>query len=79
MRKRISLALLLLAQSASADVLLVDVGGGGDFQTIGSALAASTEADVLLVAPGSYPGVVITDRSATILGLRNSPGSTPEL
>ena len=51
-----ALALLVLACSASATTIRVDVGGGGDYDNFYSAVLIAAEGDTILVAPGTYTG-----------------------
>ncbi len=48
------MAPLLLAALASADTIVVDASGGGDFTDLGEALANATGADVVEIRPGEY-------------------------
>lgn len=48
--------LLVLATASSADTILVDWEGGGDYLTISEGIAAAGEGDTVLVAPGVYTG-----------------------
>jgi hypothetical protein len=61
--------LSLLLPQASADVLVVDAAGGGEYTSLVDALAAAQDGDTLLLRPGFYfefAELVITDRSLTI-------------
>ena len=44
------------------------VGGGGDFATIGEAVAAARDGDTILVAPGTYDESVTVTKDITIRG-----------
>ncbi len=48
--------ILLLAVSAMADTIHVDVNGGGDFASIGEGVGAASDGDTVLVASGTYTG-----------------------
>jgi len=48
--------ILLLAVSAMADTIHVDVSGGGDFTSIGEGISAASDGDTVLVASGTYTG-----------------------
>ncbi|MGQ0553915.1 MAG: hypothetical protein ACT4PU_11935 [Planctomycetota bacterium] len=67
----IPLAVVALATPLSADVIVVDAAGGGDFTALNAAVAKAQDGDTLLVRPGDYRGfligdLVILDRSLTI-------------
>ncbi len=49
-------AILLMVSSGLASVVTVDVGGGGDYLTIGEGMAAATDGDTVLVFSGVYSG-----------------------
>jgi len=49
-----TLALLFAPHAASADLWVVDPGGGGHFTTIQAAIAAATTGDEIVVNPGQY-------------------------
>lgn len=69
-------AALVMATSASlaqADVLTVGV--GEDFEQIQDAVMAAADGDVLLVKPGTYTTVRISNKSLTIVG----DGGVPEI
>lgn len=51
-----ALFFLFLPSSASADIILVDVNGGGDYLSIGEGVLAAVEGDTVLIAPGLYAG-----------------------
>jgi hypothetical protein len=48
--------ILMLAISAMADTIHVDVNGGGDYVSIGEGVGAASDGDTVLVAPGTYTG-----------------------
>jgi hypothetical protein len=59
MRSRASLvvfALLTLSAAASADEIVVDQGGTGDFTTIKDAFQAASDGDTIIINPGTYKG-----------------------
>ena len=64
MRLSLILTLCLLAHSALADEVRVGPGAG----TLQSAIAGSRPGDVLLLAPGSYPGPFVIDHALTLQG-----------
>lgn len=55
--------LLCLVQAAQ-----LTVGPGGEFATVGAALAAARPGDTVLVAAGQYPERVVIDRPVVLLG-----------
>ncbi len=57
--------ILLAAASAQATTVYVDVAGGGDFATIGEGMAAASDGDTVLVAPGLYVGPMNRDLQLT--------------
>jgi predicted outer membrane repeat protein len=50
------LILTIVPLLASAATLRVDCGGGGDYLTIGEAVAVTSPGDTILIAPGTYTG-----------------------
>ncbi|MEO0662215.1 MAG: hypothetical protein AAFZ87_11805, partial [Planctomycetota bacterium] len=60
-----TLALLALAALAPSDV--IDVGAGGTYPDIQSAVLAATDGDVLRVAPGEYDSFAVFDKWLTIV------------
>lgn len=64
-------ALLLgacLATALHADVLHVDASGAGDFLDLPEAVAAASDGDILLLAPGSYSGATLDDLGVALVG-----------
>jgi predicted outer membrane repeat protein len=75
-------ALAATALPACATTHRVDVGGGGDFTTIWSAVVAAAEGDTILVAPGTYTGAAnlgIDPSGVNIVFLAEDPGRTPTI
>jgi hypothetical protein len=70
MRMAIMCALLCLCSAtSSADVLLVDCGGGGEYLTIQEAIDAADSGDTLLIAPCEYPeNLVVGGKCLTLQG-----------
>jgi predicted outer membrane repeat protein len=56
-----------IARSARADLLQVDVSGGGSFATIQAAVDAAHDGDVILVRSGSYGAVTIDGKSVRLI------------
>ncbi|MBN2566237.1 MAG: T9SS type A sorting domain-containing protein [Candidatus Eisenbacteria bacterium] len=72
---------LLLCPAAWADTILVDLGGGGDFLTIGEGVAAAADGDTVFIAPGSYIGAgnrVINPgtKNLSIIGIAGADSTT---
>lgn len=69
--------LFLLSTTAEADVLTVDVNGGGDFTTISRAIRAADDGDTIVVADGTYPSQgnsgMIFDGKEIVLTSANGP------
>lgn len=64
-----SLALcLILGSTAIAATLNVP----GDYSTIGGAVAAASNGDIINVLPGSYPGDITVDKSVSIRGVQGA-------
>jgi predicted outer membrane repeat protein len=55
--------ILCFVTASSASTIRVDWSGGGDFETIGEAVEASSTGDTVLVAPGTYTGELNRDIS----------------
>ncbi len=75
MISNLMISILLLATLATAGSHAADssqpgailrIGTGQPFATIGAAVTAASDGDVLLVDPGVYPAFVVVDRSLTI-------------
>lgn len=60
------LAAGLAGASHAQSVLVVDAAGGGDFETLPSAVEAAVDGDVLLLRAGTYDPLVVTGKSLTI-------------
>lgn len=60
-------ALVPTAHSISADVLVVDGGGGADHTFIQAAVDAAADGDTILVRGGGYAGFSIVDRSLNVV------------
>lgn len=71
------LTLVALAWPATirASVLTVDHAGSGDHETIGAALAAALEGDVILIQPGTYPEDLDFDGKGVTLDAAAGPGT----
>src|SRR5258707_10523519 len=63
---RLFLVLGLAPAPALAGVHIVDATGRGDQLSIGAAVAAANNGDVLLVRSGSYPGFLVDDKALVI-------------
>jgi hypothetical protein len=69
-------ALALLASSASAGgVRIASAAGGPSYATLGAAVAAASDGDVLLVGAGAYveSSVLIQGKSLTVIGVSGDP------
>ncbi len=69
-----------MASASLATTFTVDVGGSGDFETIGEAMGAAVEGDTVLVLPGTYVGesnrdLEVAGRTLSILSV-SGPDST---
>lgn len=62
----IGLSLVALSASLSADVLVVDASGGGDFTDLFPAVVAAAEGDTLFVREGSYGVLFIQGKSLDV-------------
>jgi len=75
--RRVVFALVVCSLPASADVLVVDERGGGEFDTLSDALAAAADGDTLLLRPGTYidfgQTIQISGRSLTVAGDGTGP------
>ncbi len=60
------MAPLLLAALASADTIVVDASGGGDFTDLGEALAAAVDGDTIEIRAGTYPLADANVRGASV-------------
>jgi len=60
------IASVLSSARASADVIVVDDGGGADHTSIQSAVDAAVDGDTILVRAGFYGGFTIANRSLTV-------------
>jgi len=72
-----SLALLALTGALRAGVLVVDAAGGGDFTTVGAAIGAAVDGDILVIRPGDYtaePALDTAGKALVIVG--DTGGST---
>lgn len=61
------LAFLVASTPAFADVLVVDVSGGGDFVVLQEAIDAAQEGDTLLVREGSYGPAVVDGKGLALV------------
>ena len=52
----------------SADTIVVDINGGGDFTVIQNALDIASQGDVIEVRPGDYAGFTVAVNGVTIRG-----------
>lgn len=68
--RALSFALFALAPLASADVLVVDAAGGGDFVDVQTAVDAAQGGDTLIVRSGDYAGFVLDGKGLSILAER---------
>lgn len=55
-----------LAPLATADLIVVDPGGGGQFTTLAAAVQAASDGDVLRVKAGTYAGFDVFNKGLTI-------------
>jgi hypothetical protein len=58
----------LLAATASANVLVVDASGGGNYTQIQAAVDAAVDGDTILVKSGTYSSVRVTNKELAIVG-----------
>ena len=61
------LAALLLAAPSSADLLVVDASGGGDFTSLDAAVLAANGGDTLLLRTGSYTEATVVGTSLALV------------
>lgn len=66
----------LLASTSLADTWIVAQDGSGDFTSLASAVAQSSEGDVLFLRTGNYPGARIQGKSLEVVA---QPGSVVEV
>ena len=59
-------ALLVLASSARADLIVVDGGGSGDYLTIQEAIDAASDGDTISVEPGAYSNFIVSAKGLVI-------------
>jgi predicted outer membrane repeat protein len=71
------LAVALVAATASATEIVVDIGGSGDYTAINPAISAASEGDTILVMPGTYTGLDNKEwgLSGTNVVIRSTDGS----
>jgi hypothetical protein len=74
----------LLASRAAADVIVVDINGGGDFTELDLAITVAQPGDTVLVKPGNYFGplnpfgeALIIDKALTVVGDVGGPPLVP--
>jgi hypothetical protein len=58
----------LVATTASANVLVVDASGGGNYTQIQAAVDAAVDGDTILIESGSYSGFIVRGISLSIVG-----------
>lgn len=80
---RTLLALVALALPASADVLVVDAAGGGEFTSLVTAVAAAGDGDLLLVRAGDYrefaTALQVSGKSLAIVADGSGPVLAPAI
>lgn len=65
------LFVLAATPAVRAGVLVVDAEGGGDFTTVGAAISAAVDGDILVIRPGDYtaePALDIAGKALVIVG-----------
>jgi hypothetical protein len=59
---------VVLARLSTANVLVVDASGGGDYTQIQAAIDAAVDGDTILVKPGLYSACAILNKAIAIVG-----------
>ncbi len=72
---------LVVTCQATADTILVDLGGGGDYFSIKPAVEAAASGDTILIAPGYYEGAAnrdmnLSDKNLVIRGIAGAEATT---
>ena len=75
-RRRLSLLCLLLPALATADTLVVDASGAGDFASIQPALDVALDGDTVAVGPGTWVGPLDLGGRAIALVATDGPATT---
>ena len=70
------LVLLAAAPAARAGVIVVDAAGGGDFTTVGAAIGAAVDGDILVIRPGDYTREPALDTAGKALVIVGDTGGT---
>jgi hypothetical protein len=68
--------ILLAAPLAAAGVIVVDAAGGGDFTTVGAAIGAAMDGDILVIRPGDYTAEPALDTAGKALVIVGDTGGT---
>ena len=68
--------LLFIAPALRAGVYVVDSAGGGDFTTVGAAIGAAVDGDVLVIRPGDYTREPALDTAGKALVIVGDTGGT---
>jgi hypothetical protein len=71
-----SLAVLALTGALRAGVIVVDAAGGGDFTTVGAAIGAAMDGDILVIRPGDYTAEPALDTAGKALVIVGDTGGT---